>query len=226
LWLEAANDNQQTALRQSLAMLASGSNPEGMIQAARIRLGLMFYEYPAAGSPQQIDDWHRQESARADELRDLLSAYQLSAGVISSEAFQGGAEALAIHYISGCSLEDAVKWFSKEIHVRDQVSSLTNERLWLRPPEKLTLYYMLCPNASTTGGGVRDAQAVLNQYKECLRKSPQAGDDNSPSSDLAQIILADYGPYKERGPWRKGTVLDDKVTTELKTDLLEKGWRY
>jgi hypothetical protein len=226
LWLEAENTDQARALREALNMLSVTSEPEALVQSGYMKLSLVNYDFPAKGDQSQIADWQRRENATADKLQKLLTTYEADESVVSDVAFQNACDALAVHYVNQCDVGNAVKWFKKEIHVRDQMASLSDERLWLRPPEKLILFYLLCANCTTTGGGKVSAEAVQNQYAKCLAQTANAQSANQPTPSLAKIILADYAAYADRGAWRKNTFLDDKAKGELKTEMLEKGWRY
>lgn len=231
LLLEAETGDRQSLLKEALNFLALRNAPEARVQRLYTRMSLIFLQLGEArkGADQKrIDELTQQKEDVEGELHKLLTGYLSDKAVTYSFAFQNACDALAVSYLNRCNCHQALYWFEQELRTRATQASFNSERLWHRPPEKLYLYYVLCPTCTTYGSpqGPENAKNIRKNFDDlCKCRSTNLDATDKSESDLAQKLLSQFNGYNQQDNWLKGTVRDSKVTHELRNDL-EMGWRY
>ena len=130
------------------------------------------------------------------------------------EFFQVGADHLAQADLADCSQNEALDWFKTILEIRMRARKGDHAIEWLRPPEKLLIYYMYLGFAGRTNPSVVEAMAVLDKCSGFHEKFK------------TQIYDA-YAPFKDPDAWTEGTPFDPNLKMmEYVNNQLPKGWRY
>lgn len=230
-----AADNPAT-LNRAIALLSSRDDPLSLIQRKSLEFHLRALQSRAAvdgGDPAAAGGLQETYRGAARELGELLETYSEDLNVSASFPYQIACDALGTYYINLCRAgggaplyKDSWKWFRKVLQARSQQSSLSKTQVWHRPPEKLDLYYMLCPECRETSeeGKARAAIFVAN-FRYCYCQANNIAWRDCPADAFAKT-LDSYSNFMKRDAWRGGTVLTSEVPSEVKNGLLSEGWRY
>ena len=116
-------------MNEAISILASRKDAAAQIQLRKTELELILANEEADDS--EVDK-------KADALRELLEQNYESRG---THVYQAACDTLAFYYLRNCDREMAAKWYGKELSARKHQSN-EGEPRWLRPPDKLMLFYM------------------------------------------------------------------------------------
>lgn len=212
--LPEGDEDENIFTRQAIALLSSrtnGARPDYEAQLLRTSLQL----------GQSPDD-----EAIPRQLLELLSRAGAYPKVTPTQTYQFACDVLATYFVTECQQEEASKWYRKELDARNASARLNESStspLWVRPPNKLMLYYMFRSYEVKEGPDrkylIRAVQ-LLNLVPEC---EPQF------SPTFQEVFLsAPYKSYNNPEVWLAGTVLDPnrKPASYIKDTLLHTGWRY
>ncbi|HKS29237.1 MAG TPA: hypothetical protein VJS44_15520 [Pyrinomonadaceae bacterium] len=220
-------------LNRAIELLSTYGTPEADMQRLSLELSLLTAQSDDPNLASAKGENERKAEEAADKLKNLLNQYGGKSESYSF-AYQVGCDSLATYYVRLCHFknkgfyQEAFNWFQKEIHLRSQVATLSKNRFWHRPPDKLVLYYMLCQECSTTGGGSERGKAFLRTYNYCYCFENELWKTEDPQCtfDWFKKQMEQYSEYQKRDAWFKNSILNTEVDSDIKNNLLKQGWRY
>lgn len=208
---------QETMMREKAVSLLVGIGEiEAKTFQKTIQMELAYSNYFSYRKNNQ-DDLANQAKLKIDEtaatLQTILTTNNRNE-ISQFHTYQSACDTLACYQILiRDSSDEATHWFQKELEARKYQNR--NSR-WLKPPEKLMLYYMF-----TSEGG---AKTILNSPAS---KNALAilNFNSSFQSAFNQNFLIPYSQFKEREYWGKGTIMNEDIHDSL-LESLKKDWRY
>lgn len=230
---EVDEGRELKGLNRAIELLSAYDTPEAVMQRMSLELTLLTTQSDDPQLASAKEDYERKAEEVVGKLKELLNQYTGKSESYSF-AYQIGADSLATYYIRLCRYketgfyQEAFHWFQKEIHLRSQLATLSKKSLWHRPPDKLILYYMLCPDCSTTGGGSERGKAFLRNYNYCYcyKNELWKTGDLQCIGDWFKKQMEQYSQYQKREAWFKNSILNTEVDSDIKNNLLRQGWRY
>ena len=211
--IEGEGFQEKQLMNEAVSILATRRDPVAQMQLQKTELELALANEAADDS--EVD-------TKADALRKQLEQHYESRGTY---VYQSACDTLGFYYLRNCDRELASKWYGEELSARDHQSSDTEPR-WLRPPDKLMLFYMFASYWNMNGEDVGMANCLLqngtcnppiDEQDRCDFKSMFEEKLRNPNKD-----------YQEKSAWTKNTVVEDggrKLRGALEISL-KKGWRY
>jgi hypothetical protein len=116
-------------------------------------------------------------------------------------------------------------WYDEELSARKRQITITGEPLWLRPPDKLMLFYMFASKWDMKGVGVRRAVCLLEPRK-CDPNLTEAESCDFKSMFEEKLWTANRD-YQEQAAWTKGTIIENGLNIDVSIEnSLKNGWRY
>ena len=230
---ESDAEGEMKGLDDAIKMLSTAVSPQAAMQRMSFQLTLLTKLTDRAESEEAKSEYRRKSEEVANELKELLKQHTGKSDG-ASFPYQVGCDSLGTYYIRLCSskdkglYEEALSWFKKEVHSRNQVVTLSKNRFWHRPPDKLVLYYMLCPQCSTTGGGRKTGESFLNNYNYCycIKNEIWKSETARCAEDWFKKQMEDYPEYQKKDAWFKNSILNQQVDSDIRNNLLGQGWRY
>lgn len=210
--IEGEGFGEKQLMNEAISMLATRKDPVAQIQLRTSELELVLANAEADDS--EVDK-------KAGALRELLDQNYESRG---THVYQAACDTLAFYYLRNCDRETAAKWYGKELSARKHQSNEGDPR-WLRPPDKLMLFYMFASYWNMKGEGVGMASCLLqngtcdppiDEQDRCDFKSTFEERLRTPNKD-----------YQDESAWTKNTIRENGLKLSLAVEnSLKKGWRY
>jgi hypothetical protein len=218
--IEGEGFTETPLMNEAISLLTTRKDPVAQIQLRNMKLGQMLANEDVKDS--ELDNG-------ANELRELLEQNYNSRG---THEYQAACDTLAGYYLRTCdpeaaskNLEKAAEWYKKELSARKHQTSHNGEPLWLRPPDKLVLFYMFGSRWKMTGESATNARCLLdfNACKDPIEETKPCDFESTFDKELA----SPNADYQKESTWTKGTVRDANLKLSLVIeDSLKKGWRY
>ncbi|MCI0338080.1 MAG: hypothetical protein L0226_10915 [Acidobacteria bacterium] len=161
--IEGEDFEETSLMNEALSILTSRNDPLAQIQLANMKLDLLL-----VGTHPNFSEIDK----AANELRERLEQNYTARG---KHVYQAACDILAGYYLSICDRDAAAKWYGEELSARMHQSTDTGEPLWLRPPDKLMLFYMFALHWNMKGVGVSRANCLL-EPRSC---NPELTEDES-----------------------------------------------
>lgn len=210
--IEGEDFNETSLMNEAITILAARKDALAQIQLGNLRLYLALISKP---------DFNKVDNAASNLREQLEQNYDLR----GTHVYQAACDTLACYYLSICVRDQASKWFEEELSARKNQSALNREPLWLRPPEKLILFYMFASHWNMKGVGVSRALCIL-EPRDC---NPKLKEDESCDfrSIFEERLWTPNPDYHTQADWTKNTMRDESLKLDLiLEDSLKKGWRY
>ncbi|HWS88191.1 MAG TPA: hypothetical protein VN282_14570 [Pyrinomonadaceae bacterium] len=226
--VEGEESHETPLMDEATSLLAARHDPEAQAQLLNLRLGQMLADEAAA----------EEEKPEVDDLARGLGKLLVEnySGLRRKYVYQAACDTLAGYHLRRCdpeanadgSLKEAARWYKAGLDARKHQVSNDGEPIWLRPPEKLMLFYMFGTGWKLQGEVADEARCLL-KTQDC--KEP-----------VEELEPCDFGPtftkelwepnpdYQKEAAWKSGTLRDEKLNGQLFAQLIEqslnKGWRY
>ena len=210
--IEGEDFEEKQLMNEAISILASRKDAAAQIQLRKTELELVLANEEADDS--EVDK-------KADALRELLEQNYESRG---THVYQAACDTLAFYYLRNCDREMAAKWYGKELSARKHQSN-EGEPRWLRPPDKLMLFYMFASYWNMKGEVVGMASCLL-QNSTC--NPPINEEDRCDFKPMFEERLRNPNKdYQDESAWTKNTIRENglKLSGAVETSL-KKGWRY
>ena len=211
--IEGEDFEKTELMHEAVSILTSRTDSLAQIQRANFKVDLLLTN--------EVPDFKAIDDAAGDLLKLLEDNYS-SRG---KHVYQAACDTLAGYYLSVCDRDAALYWYDEELSARKRQITLTGEPLWLRPPDKLMLFYMFASKWNMKGVGVRRAVCLLEPRK-C---NSELKEDESCDfkSIFEEKLWTGNDDYQKQGGWTKGTIREDGLKLDQVIDnSLKKGWRY
>jgi hypothetical protein len=218
--IEGEEESETALMKEAISILATRKGPIAQIQLRKMKLAQMLAEEDVSDS--ELDN-------AANELRELLERNFNSRG---THEYQAACDTLAGYYLRTCdpdaaskNLEEAAKWYKEELSARTHQTTDNAEPRWLRPPDKLVLFYMFGSRWKMAGESAINARCLLDfsTCKDPIKETKPC--DFEPTFD--KELATPNADYQKESAWIKGTVRDGHFNLDLVIeDSLKKGWRY
>jgi hypothetical protein len=172
----------------------------------------------------------------ANDLKKLLEDEQSDGSdyrLFSRYSYQVGCDRMGTYELIRCHADKALHWFGLEIKARSRISIRISghdsrdqrsrespkldvpELAWMRPPEKLDLFYICVPYDDTRSdyqtGYALKVRALLGQcpgFREELNRDSL------------------FSEYRDKSAWQNGTIFEWRNMSERAEGMLKRGWRY
>jgi|SRR5262245_2410332 len=156
-------------------------------------------------------------------LLDLLDPNQEPSANLSAQfAYQVAADLAASYYLKLGLCEDAQLLFDGIMRARVHRQIMKESYLWLRPPEKLSLYHMFM-----TGGGNNLPKPGDPDYDAMSRAAALIHWCPKFKQQFSQNFLKKYPEYAQSDKWRGDSVVQSVAVKDHVTNhLLNRNWRY
>ena len=210
--IEGEGDHEKQLMNEAISILATRKDPAAQIQLQKSELELVLANEEADDS--EVDK-------KADALRKQLEQKYESRGTY---VYQSACDTLAFYYLRNCDREMAAKWYGEELSARKHQSNESEPR-WLRPPDKLLLFYMFGSYWNMKGEGVGMASCLL-QNGTC--NPPVSEEDRCDFKPMFEERLRNPNKdYQDESAWTKNTIRENGLKLSGAVEIsLQKGWRY
>ena len=210
--IEGEGFAEKQLMNEAISILATRKDPVAQMQLQKSELELVL-------ANEEADD--SEADKKADALREQLEQNYESRG---THVYQSACDTLAFYYLRNCDREMASKWYGKELSARKHQSN-EGEPRWLRPPDKLMLFYMFGSYWNMKGEGVEMANCLL-QNSTC--NPPIDEQDRCDFKTMFEERLRNPNKdYQDEAAWTKNTIRENglKLSGAIENSLT-KGWRY
>lgn len=212
--VEGEGFEEKLLTNEALSILGERKDAVAEMQLLSMKLQLILANESASDEEVQ---------AAADELRRQLE--QNFVELREQHVYQMACDSLAGYYLIVCEREQAAKWYGEEISARKSQSANNAAPLWLRPPDKLILFYMFASYWNMQGVGVSRARCLLeNRFCE-----PPVGDEYQCDfkSMFEEKLRTPNLEFQNEAAWTRRTLRDQSLNfSAIIQESLKKGWRY
>lgn len=221
--------DDKTLIKEAASILEKRTDPLAQIELWTIKLIIVNDEAIKVGENKvlsQAELEHELEQIRtkydfaANELRWRLEQNKLS--LRDTYVFQVGCDTLAGYYLDICDNESAKHWYWEEFSARQNQIALNGEQLWLRPPDKLVLFWMFATHWTNKGEGVKTARCLLED-RDC--PNPRGDSKCDFRSTFEDEFWKDNKEYQDESAWLRRTIRGPGLADAIE-ESLKKGWRY
>jgi hypothetical protein len=228
--VEGEDESETLLSNEAVSMLATRKSPLAELQLWKMKLGQMMVGEPGDENEIATQVRELEIESTANQLRELLLKYNSSRG---AQEYQAACDTLAGYFLRKChltavgqGLEEAAYWFKEEISARQNQSTNSGAPLWLRPPDKLRLFYMFGSQWNMPGKAANDARCLLDA-RNCLKDPAKEPEPCDFAETFKRELWVPNWHYQDEPAWTRGTVRDhDLKLNQVIEDSLKKGWRY